>query len=152
VTAYLIKFLGIYVACLFKFIAGPVLGNALGYSLIEVITVTLSGMMTSVIVLTYLGEWIKKIWGVKVTANKKRFTPRIRRTVKIWQKFGAPGIAAITPIFLTPIGGTVIMNAFGIKKSKIFIYMLISGLAWSIILGLSIQEIMKIPFFRYLLG
>jgi uncharacterized membrane protein len=152
VTAYLLKFLGIYFACLFKFIAGPVLGYAIGYNLWEIIFVSVSGMMTTVFFLTYLGEWIKRFWKVKVSAKKKLFTPRIRRTVKIWQKFGAPGIAAITPVFLTPIGGTILMNAFGVKKNKIFLYMFISAMLWAIIFGLSIQEILKIPFFRYLLG
>ncbi len=152
VIAYLLKFLGIYFACLFKFIAGPVLGYAIGYSLIEIVIVSVSGMMTTVLVLTYLGGWIKSFWKVKVSAKKKLFTPRIRKTVKIWQKFGAPGIAAMTPIFLTPIGGTVIMNAFGVKKEKIFLYMLISALVWAVVLGLSIQIILEIPFFKYLLG
>lgn len=150
--AYILKFLGIYFACLFKFIAGPVLGYAIGYSLIEIILVSVSGMMTTVFFLTYLGEWIKKYWVVKVTAKKKLFNPKIRRSVKIWQKFGAPGVAALTPILLTPIGGTVIMNAFGVKKHKIFILMFISATVWAIILGASIQIILQIPIMRYLLS
>lgn len=59
-SEYLIKFAGIYFLCLFKFIAGPLLGAAAGYSLIEIILVTVLGMMTSVFLFTFLGEWFKK--------------------------------------------------------------------------------------------
>ncbi len=152
VIAYILKFLSIYFACLFKFIAGPLLGYAIGYSLLEIVLVSVSGMMTTVFFLTYLGDWIKKYWAVKVTAKRKLFSPKIRRSVKIWQKFGAPGIAALTPIILTPIGGTVIMNAFGVKKHKIFILMFISATVWAIILGAIIHYLLQIPILRYLLG
>ncbi|ERM84865.1 hypothetical protein P872_22660 [Rhodonellum psychrophilum GCM71 = DSM 17998] len=148
---YLLKFLGIYVICLFKFVAGPILGYTAGYGLFEIILVSVSGMMTTVILLTYLGDWFKAYWAIRVTTKKKRFTPKIRRIVKIWQKFGAAGIAFITPIFLTPIGGTIIMNAFGVKKNKIFLYMLISGLVWATLMGLSIEGVLQIPFFNDLL-
>ncbi|PRY86587.1 hypothetical protein [Mongoliibacter ruber] len=147
---YFLKFLAIYFTCLFKFVAGPLLGAAAGYGLIEIIIVTLGGMMTSVLFVTYLGNWFKSHWTLNV--NKKRFTKRKRRIVQVWQKFGVIGIAIATPIFLTPIGGTIIMVAFNVKRNKILSYMFFSGLAWVIIMGTSINWILTIPLFQKLFG
>lgn len=150
IMEYFLKFLAIFFICLFKFVAGPVLGAAAGFSLFEIILVTLGGMMFSVFFVTYLGDWVKSHWTLNV--KKKRFTKRKRRIVQLWQKFGVLGIAIATPIFLTPIGGTIIMLAFNVKKNKIFSYMFISGLIWAFLMGSSINWIMTIPFFQKLLG
>lgn len=149
---YLATFFGIYLLCLFKFIAGPVLGAAAGYSIMEIVLVTLSGMMTSVIGFTYLGDWIKNTWTIKIRKNPKRFTKRTRNIIKIWQKFGVYGIAALTPILLTPIGGTILLTSFGIDKQKIISTLLVSGLFWSFILAASIKQILAIPFFSKLIS
>lgn len=149
---YILTFSGIYFLCLFKFIAGPVLGNAAGYSLLETVLVTVSGMMTSVFFFTYLGEWIKRNWTIKVRTNPRRFSKRTRNIVNIWQKFGVWGIAALTPLLLTPIGGTIILTSFGISKRRIIFSMLVSGIFWALIFGSTIQQILSIPFFNQLLN
>ncbi|WP_439481984.1 hypothetical protein [Cyclobacterium plantarum] len=147
---YLITFLGIYFLCLFKFIAGPLLGIAAGYGLWEIVVVTVSGMMTSVLFFTFLGEWFKKNWSGFTKKEKKKFTRRTRGIIKVWQKFGVFGIAFLTPVILTPIGGTVVLTSFGIKKRKIILSMLISALFWSIIMGISIEKLLEIPLFKNL--
>lgn len=149
---YLLKFLAIYLTCLFKFVAGPILGSAAGYSILEITIVTLSGMMTSVFLITYLGEWIKANWTVKVTKKRNKFSKKNRRIVQVWQKFGPIGIAAITPMLLTPIGGTIIMSAFRVEKKIVFTYMFVSGLFWAILLSASIEQILSLPFIDKLLG
>jgi len=148
---YFATFFGIYLLCLFKFIAGPVLGTAAGYSVLEIELVTVSGMMTSVVAFTYLGDWIKNTWTIKIRKNPKRFTKRTRNIIKLWQKFGVYGIAALTPIFLTPIGGTIILASFGIGKYKIITVMLVSGLIWAFVFAISIRQILAIPFFSKLM-
>ncbi|MBW3468773.1 hypothetical protein EGN73_13265 [Arthrospiribacter ruber] len=147
---YFLKFSAIFFACLFKFIAGPVLGAAAGYGIFEIVLVTVGGMMTSVVFVTYLGNWFKSHW--TLTVKKKRFTKRKRRIVQLWQKFGIIGIAVCTPLFLTPIGGTIIMVAFNVKKEKILFSMLISGLVWAFLMGLSIDWILSFTVFQKLLG
>lgn len=146
---YILKFLAIWFACLFKFIAGPVLGSAASYSLVEIMFVTVGGMMTSVFFVTYLGEWFKSNWTLKI--SEKKITKRKRTIVRTWRKFGPAGIAALTPLILTPIGGTIILTAFNVKKSKILGYMLISSLIWALLFGASINWILSIPFFDHLL-
>lgn len=148
---YLAAFFGIYLLCLFKFIAGPVLGTAAGFSVLEIELVSVSGMMTSVIAFTYLGDWIKNTWTIKIRKNPRKFTKKTRNIIRLWQKFGVYGIAALTPILLTPIGGTIILSSFGIDKYKIITVMLISGLFWAFVFALSIRHILAISFFSRLL-
>ncbi|AEL24848.1 hypothetical protein [Cyclobacterium marinum] len=147
-SEYLIKFAGIYFLCLFKFIAGPLLGAAAGYSLIEIILVTVLGMMTSVFLFTFLGEWFKKNWTIIIKKKSKKFSKRTRNTIKVWKKFGVWGIAFLTPLILTPIGGTVVLTSFGVAKKKILFSMFISALFWAFVFGLSIEELLKIPLLR----
>src|SRR5690606_13994646 len=97
-------FLGIYLMTLFKFIAGPVLGSLAGYSLWEIMLVTVSGMMSSVFIFTYLGGWMKRHWDLRFRQKSATFTKKNRRIVKVWQKSGAAGVAFLTPLLLTPIG------------------------------------------------
>ncbi|EPR68957.1 hypothetical protein [Cyclobacterium qasimii] len=148
---YLITFAGIYFLCLFKFVAGPLLGAAAGYSLLEIVVVTVSGMMTSVVLFTYLGDWFMRNWNVLISKKPKRFTKRTRNVIKVWKKFGIWGIALLTPLILTPIGGTVVLTSFGIAKKKILLTMFVSALVWAFAFGLSIEELLKIPFLKNLL-
>lgn len=148
----LITFFGIYVLSLFKFISGPVLGYAAGYSFFETVLVTIAGMMTSVFAFTFVGTEIKKIVEKHFIRKRPIFSKRSRRIVQVWQKFGIAGIAFLTPLLLTPIGGTLILVSFGTQKRKIFLYMFISGLFWACFFSLTIEQILSIPFFQNLIG
>ena len=148
----LITFFGIYFLSMLKFIAGPVLGSAAGYSIWKIILVTVSGMMTSVFIFTLLGSQFRKILALRIKKKSPVFTKKNRSIVRLWAKYGDVGIAFFSPLFLTPIGGTRILVSFGTKKRKIYFHMLWSALFWSVVFGLSIDQILKIPFFDRLLG
>ena len=149
-SEYLVTFLGIYFLCLFKFIAGPLLGSAAGFGLWEIVAVTVSGMMTSVVLFSFLGEWFRKNWGLIRRKNPKRFSKKTRNIIQVWHRFGIWGIAFLTPVVLTPIGGTVVLTSFGITKRKILFSMLMSSLFWAITFGLSIERLLEIPFLKNL--
>jgi len=148
---YIITFFGIYLMTLFKFIAGPVLGSVAGYSLLETMLVTVSGMMSSVVVFTFLGEWLKRQWDMRFSRKRLVFSKKNRRIVRVWQKSGAAGVAFLTPLLLTPIGGTLVMSSFGVHRKIILSYMLISSIWWSFFFGISIDMLLDIPFFQKLL-
>ncbi|SEF54938.1 hypothetical protein [Algoriphagus boritolerans] len=148
----LITFFSIYFLCLFKFIAGPVLGAAAGYGFWLTMLVTVSGMMSSVFFFTFVGEKIKKTLALRFNRKRTVFSRKSRAIVTLWKKYGEIGIAFATPLFLTPIGGTLILVSFGTKKQKIFFYMFWSAIIWSSIFSLSIEQILRIPFFDRLLG
>jgi membrane protein DedA with SNARE-associated domain len=130
----ILKMLTIYFSSMLKFIFGPLGGYAAGFSLITTILITVAGMMTVVLIFTYFGAWIKlRIIG-KFFKKSSKFSQRNRKFVSIWKRYGLIGVAAITPIVLTPIGGTVLAVSSGSPKEKIIFYMLISASFWAIVL------------------
>ncbi|PZV82960.1 hypothetical protein CLV31_108160 [Algoriphagus aquaeductus] len=148
----LYTFFGIYFLSLFKFIAGPVLGSAAGYQPWQMMGVTILSMMSSVTIFTFLGDRLKKIYQSKIGSKKKLFTRRNRNIVSVWSKYGELGIAFLTPILLTPIGGTLILVSFGTQKRRIFTYMFLSAVIWAAFFSYSIDWILSIPAIKNLLG
>ncbi|WP_226391147.1 hypothetical protein [Penaeicola halotolerans] len=143
----LLKYLGIYLVCLVKFIAGPALGFAAGLNIFGTMSITVAGMMTTVIALSFASDFFKRriLSKFKSQDSKKRFSPKNRRIVTFWKKYGVNGVAALTPLFFTPIGGTLIMTSFGVPKRQIISTMFISAVIWSVIFTLSIEQILEIP-------
>lgn len=146
-----VKLWGIFFLSMFKFIAGPVLGSAAGYSFWKILIITSGAMMSSVVIFSLIGIQVKKWTGIKFKTKKFIFSNRSRRIVSLWKKYGEAGIAFFTPLLLTPVGGTLILVSFGTKKSRIYFHMLWSALFWSAIFALSIKKILQIPIFQLLL-
>jgi hypothetical protein len=146
----LITFIGIVFLTMFKFIAGPLLGHAAGYSVWGIMLVTVSGMMSCVCVFTLLGSKFKKILALRTRKKSPVFSKKNRSIVRYWAKYGEVGIAFLTPILLTPVGGTLILVSFGTKTRNIYFHMFWSGLLWSTVFGLTIEQILQIPFFARL--
>jgi hypothetical protein len=74
---------------------------------------------------------------------KKVFSPRSRRFVKLWRKYGLAGVSFLTPVILSIPIGTILLNAFEDNKRKIFVYMFFSILFWSLFLT-SIFELLHV--------
>jgi uncharacterized membrane protein len=89
-----------------------------------------------VVVFTYFGQYLKQ----RFFKTKKVFTPANRRKVTLWRRYGIIGVAMFTPLLLTPIGGTLVANAFGEKKEKIFFWMSIFASVWGILVTLMVYE------------
>jgi hypothetical protein len=130
----LLKYLAVYGLSMLKFIGGPLCGINSGLTFLETVLFTSLGMMTSVILFTtILGDRFH-IWFLKIfNQNPKLFTKKNRNKVKIWRNYGMKGVAFLTPIIFTPIGGTLVANSFGESRKKIYFYMLISAVFWSTI-------------------
>lgn len=89
--------------------------------------------MASVVLFTFFGTWLReKILHRFQKKNPKRFTPKNRKLVSLWKKYGLVGVAVLTPLLLTPIGGTILAVSFGSPKQKILLYMLISATIFAI--------------------
>jgi membrane protein DedA with SNARE-associated domain len=113
-----------------KFILGPLAGFALGLNIITTIVATVAGMMVTVIIVIYSGQLFRA--RIERFFAKRRGEGRISRLI---QKYGMAGVAFFTPLFLTPIGGSLLALGFLATHSrrKILLYMLISGLSWGTI-------------------
>jgi hypothetical protein len=126
--------LTIYLLCMFKIIFGPTMGYAAGFSPLLTVIITVSGMMTTVLIFTFFGEKIREKILRRYIKPKKVFTPRNRRFVKIWRKYGELGISFLTPILLSPPGGSIIAMALGGSRKKTVGYMFLWSVVWSTII------------------
>jgi hypothetical protein len=134
----ILKVLSVYFSSMLKFVFGPLGGYAAGFSLIATILVTIAGMMTVVLVFTFFSVWIKEKILSRIFKKRNKFSSSNRRFVTIWKKYGLIGVAALTPIILTPIGGTLLAVSSGSPKEKIIFYMFISASVWAIIFSSSL--------------
>ncbi|MFY0608100.1 MAG: hypothetical protein JXR10_15380 [Cyclobacteriaceae bacterium] len=136
-----LKYLMVFALSSVKIIFGPTLGLAYGFSVLETIGVSVLGMMTTVYLLTYFGEGMRIIFRRFSFRKKPRkvFSPKKRKFVKIFRKYGVPGIAFLTPILLSPPGGAILANAFKGKSKEIIKWMWIFGVFWSVVLTLAVK-------------
>lgn len=131
----ILKYLGVLGGTMIKFIFGPTTGFISGLSYIETVICTILGMMLAVCAVTLLGLPFRNFILQKFGKNAKKFTPRKRMTVRVWKKYGIIGIAFLTPLILTPIGGSIIAVSFGEKTQKIILAMFISCVFWAFVLS-----------------
>lgn len=126
------KYLSVFLASSIKFIAGPTMGAVAGFSLFETVLITILGMMTSVLIFSFLGEQIKQRFLSKWPKNKNFFSNNNRRFKVIWKRYGLFGVTFLTPILFSPIGGTLLVTATGAPRKKVLTYMFFSAVFWSI--------------------
>lgn len=122
------KYFSVITVSMLKFIGGPLTGLALNLTWIETFLCSVLGMMISVVMVVYLGDYIQS---KRKKTNK--FSKLTRFSIKTRQKFGLKGIAFFTPILFSPIGGTALAIAFRYNKNEILIQMLISSILWGLI-------------------
>jgi len=116
---------------MWKCVGGPLSGLTANLSVIEITILTSAGMMTTVVILTYAGEKFRSYFKRKDKAKKERkINPKV---MKVWNKYGVPGIAFLTPLILTPIVGTLILVVNKADKKEIIVYMAISAVSWAFI-------------------
>ena len=133
----ILRAIPVYFSCMLKFIFGPAGGYAVGLHPITTIVTTILGMMTVVFLLTFFGNWIR----TTVFGRFKLKRVNLKKAAKlegVWKRYGLAGIALLTPIILTPIGGTLLAVSSGSRKGKIIFYMFISASFWSVVVSLAI--------------
>ena len=130
----LLKAIPAFLFSMLKFILGPTLGYAAGLHIVTTTLVTIAGMMTSVTLFTYFGEWIRAMILSRFYRNRPKFSPR-SRAIAGWRKYGLTGIAFLTPLILSPILGTLLAVGATRSKARIWIAMLVSASLWSVVLS-----------------
>lgn len=132
----IVKWLSIALSSSVKFVMGPLLGKAYHLPWWQTAIFTFLGMMLTVILFStvakaFFHRYLKGLFNKR----ERRITPNKRRVVKIWLKYGISGVAFLTPILLTPIGGTIVASAFGEHPAKIIRYMAVSGAFWAVVIS-----------------
>lgn len=150
-TEIVLEFLQVLGLSMFKFFFGPLWGAKLGLHFALTFVAAVGGMTLSVLIFSFFGIKIKA-YIVKTFYKKQRriFTPKNRRIVTVWLKYGLMGIAFLTPPLLTPPIGTLIAGGFGEPRGRIVLYMLVSSLFWGLLVCYAAYELRHIPFLKFL--
>jgi membrane protein DedA with SNARE-associated domain len=129
----ILKTLTVYLWSMVKFFFGPIGGKAAGLHIVTAMIVTVAGMMTVVVLFTYFGEFIREKIIERIFKKKANNKPPKKKS-NFLTKYGLVGVAALTPILLSPIGGTLIAVGISPNRERIIIYMFISACVWSVLL------------------
>ncbi len=141
-TEKIIAYLAVIAASGFKYALGPVTAVAFSLSIWETIILMIAGMMLTVILLTtLLGDLFYGFLKKTLFKGRKIFSPKTRNIVRVSNKWGLIGIAFLTPVLFSPVGGTLIAISFGEHKRKIILYMFLSACFWAPITALFMDEI-----------
>jgi len=103
----IVKYAPVYYLSMIKFILGPLTGAAIKLHIIETTILTILGMMTSVFVISIIGDKIRKRITKIIYKNRQLDSSKMKRINKILKAYGAKGAAFLTPLLLTPILGTL---------------------------------------------
>ena len=137
-----LKYVLVYLSSTLKFVLGPILGVVYDIPLFLVMVLTVLGMMTTIYIITFFGDYIKKFTS-RFFVRKKIFTKRNRRFVRSWNKYGLKGVCLLTPIIFTPPIGGLLVNILGRNKSQIIKWMWISACIWSVVITVFIKYTYK---------
>ncbi len=139
-----LSYLGIFLLACLKSIFPPVLGPAAGMSKLEIIVITVAGLMTSVTLFTFVGEKIKTHVIPIFIKKPKKFSKQSRRMVRIWKKYGIVGTCFLTPLILSPVGGSLLVSSVGAPRKQVFMYMLAFGIFWAVIWTYSVDYLIEL--------
>jgi len=133
-----LKISGVYFSSMFKFFFGPITGYASGLNLFTTILATVAGSMTTVLLLTFFGDWIREKILNRFTKKKKKFSSRNRKVITFWRKYGLIGVAVLMPMVFTPPGATLLAVSFGTPKDKLIFSMFLSSAFWAVVISVVI--------------
>lgn len=135
---------------MFKFVAAPIVGVAAGLPVLLIWLLSVAGMMTTVILISGLGKaWALHQRRKRVEKGKPLFSRRSRGVVRIYRRFGMIGIAFLTPILFSPIGGTVIATQLHVPRWRILLHMLWSAMFWGGTFTLLAIKFSHLPIFDH---
>jgi membrane protein DedA with SNARE-associated domain len=139
----LAKAIPVFLSSAFKFILGPLEGYALRLYPITTCIATIAGMMLSVVAFTFFGEWIRKrILQTRFASSQKSISSG--KFSGVIKKYGLGGVAFLTPLFLTPIGGTLLAVSLGKPRNKILLFMFVSAVCWAVVFTAAIYAFGKV--------
>jgi membrane protein DedA with SNARE-associated domain len=135
-TEEILKAIPVFLSSMLKFILGPLEGKGLHLHFITTVIATVAGMMTSVAAFTFFGEWLRHVL-LRRFFHKKDRDPIVNKKSNRFGwfivKYGLGGVAFLTPVILTPIGGTILAVGLSMSKKKILMYMFISAVFWALV-------------------
>jgi hypothetical protein len=131
-------FMAVALTAALKFFGGPVVGLALGLVWWQTALATFCGAMCSIALVAVLGQSLVR-WSQKFRKKPSpRFNKRSRMAVWVWQRFQMSGIAFLTPLVFTPIGGTLLALSFRVPFWRLLGHMAWACAFWAVVFGYSV--------------
>ena len=135
---------------MFKFVAAPVAGVAAGLPMLVIWGLTVAGMMTTVVLISGVGRvWALHLRRRRQEKGKPLFNRRSRIVVRVYRRFGMVGIAFLTPILFSPVGGTVIATQLHVPRWRILVHMAWSAVFWGFALTMLVIRFSHLPIFNH---
>lgn len=146
----LLKYATVFAIGMFKFVAAPVAGVAAGLPRPVIWGLSVAGMMTTVILISGLGrQWALHLRRRREAKGKPLFNRRSRMVVGVYKRFGMVGIAFLTPILFSPVGGTVIATQLHVPRWRILVHMAWSAALWGIAFTLLADRLLELSIFSH---
>ncbi|MFD2783895.1 hypothetical protein [Hymenobacter rubripertinctus] len=146
----LLKYASVFAIGMFKFVAAPIAGVAAGLPMPVVWALSVAGMMTTVILISGVGQvWALHLRRRRQLKGKPLFSRRSRTVVRIYRRFGMVGIAFLTPILFSPVGGTVIATQLHVPRWRILVHMTWSAVLWGFAFTLLAIKFSHLPIFDH---
>jgi membrane protein YqaA with SNARE-associated domain len=142
------KAISLFLLSATKFAFSPATGYAFGFSFWQVIVITSVGGVSGSLFFFYLSQYFtqlsinrkqKKIAKAKAQGKEvytKVFTTKNKLIIKVKQKFGLFGLAAITPAIISIPVGAILAGRFYRKQKDATLMLTTSVLFWSVCLSL----------------
>ena len=123
---------------LWKSYVGPALGAGFGMSYVEVISYTLLGASITIVsaiyfqhALTRLCKQLMGYWPGRTATPPAKFSPRLRKTLLFYRRYGFWGLMLLTPILFGLPVGTWLALRLGSSPIRVAASLLTMTLGWS---------------------
>jgi uncharacterized membrane protein len=126
-------------------------GIALGLNPLAVSILAFTGNLTTVYILIFAYQYLCSILNKrKSDENKNPPSKRKNKALNIWNKYGLPGLAFISPLTVGTHFATFIALSFKSKKYKVTMWITLSIFVWTVIV--TIVSYYGIESLKWLLG
>lgn len=126
-------------------------GIALGLNPLAVSILAFTGNLTTVYLLIFAYQHLYSIWNKrKAGGNISQPSKRKKKALHIWNKYGLPGLAFISPMTVGTHFATFIALSLKSKKYMVTMWMTLSIFVWTVIV--TIVSYYGIESLKWLLG
>jgi len=113
---------------IFKSYSGPTLSVVFNHSYSEMLIITFSASIFSIIV-TY--RFRNQILRFITRKNENGYDKKMKKFMVLWNKYGFIGTSIIAPVLISIPIGVLISAHFKTSKTKIFTFISLSAFIWS---------------------
>ena len=136
----ILKYSAVYLSSMFKFVLGPLAGTVSQLSIAETSVFSVLGMMSTVILMMLIGVNSRQ-WILRNLRLEKMINSSSERFGSLWEKYGVHGVAFLTPVLFTPVGGSFIAIMMGGSRKKIVKAMLVSAIFWGLTISIVFERL-----------